>query len=306
LLLLAVAAGSAAGTRWAMQAPAPAAVAEPPAIAAEEPDPARLGANYWCNFRDGRYDYRWLHLEPNGPLGALAKPDRRGLRIAIPPKTDCRGVGAFTLFGVHGDFDIAASFEILRAGKPKEGGGVGPELYLRTVDGWGSYVSMARLLRIADAEPQILVAWGEKVDGKIRYHGGQEKTDLRAGCFRITRVGSTVRYFVAPKGSDDFRKDGDNFREVYRHEFGTKDLDMVRIMGQVNESRAALDVIWKDLAISAEALPGWNDGKAPEPRRSPWWAVLGSLAVVTALGIGIWWSGARGSGELPVAKARAR
>jgi hypothetical protein len=307
VLLLAVAAGSAAGTRWVMQTPAPPAVAGPPASDAAEPDYDRLRATYWCNFRDGRYDYRWLHLEPNGPLASLAKPDHRGLRIAIPPKTDCRGVGAFTMFGVHGDFDITASFEILKADRPKEGGGGGPELYLRTVEGWGDYVSMARLLRTAEADPQILIAWGEKVGGKIRYHGGQEKTDLKAGQFRITRVGSTVRYFVAPKGGDDFRKGGDDFREVYRHEFGTKDLNMVRIMAQVNESGAGLDVIWKDLAIAAEALPGFADGIAPEPpRRSWWWALLGGLAGATALAVGIWWSGSRRARATPGAKARVR
>jgi hypothetical protein len=165
---------------------------------------------------------------------------------------------------------------------------------------------MARLLRISEPEPQILIAWGQKVDGKIRYHGGQEKTNLKAGRFRITRVGSTVRYFVAPKGSDDFRKDGDNFREVSRHEFGTKDLDMVRIMGQVNESGAALDLIWKDLVIAAEALPGLTDGQESGPRWSPWWVVLAGLAVMAALGIVIRWSGSRHARVVPVTKARTR
>jgi hypothetical protein len=165
---------------------------------------------------------------------------------------------------------------------------------------------MARLLRIAEPEPQILIAWGERVDGKARYHGGGEKTNLKAGQFRITRVGATVRYFVAPKGGDDFRKGGDDFREVYQHEFGTKDLDMVRIMGQVNESGAGLDVIWKDLAIAAEALPGLTDGQASGPRWSPWWGVLAGLAVVAALGIVIWRSGSRRARMVPVTKARTR
>ena len=116
MLLLAVAAGSAAWTRWALQVP-PAATDPAPPLS----DRLKAAWEYRCDFRDGRYDYRWLHLEPNGPLASLAKPDRRGLRIAIPPKTDCRGVGAFTLFGVHGDFEVTASFEVLRADRPREG-----------------------------------------------------------------------------------------------------------------------------------------------------------------------------------------
>ena len=121
LLLLAVAAGSAAWTRWALQVP-PAATDPAPRLS----DRLKAAWEYRCDFRDGRYDYRWLHLEPNGPLASLAKPDRRGLRIAIPPKTDCRGVGAFTLFGVHGDFEVTASFEVLRADRPREGDGRRP------------------------------------------------------------------------------------------------------------------------------------------------------------------------------------
>ena len=82
---------------------------------------------------------------------------------------------------------------------------------------------------------------------------------------------------------------------------------MVRIMAQVNESGAGLDVIWKDLAIAAEALPGFADGIAPEPPRRSWlWGLLGGLAGVTALAVGIWWSGSRRARATPGAKARVR
>jgi hypothetical protein len=294
MLLLAVAAGSAAWTRWAMQAPGPASDPSPP-----RSDRLKAAWEYRCDFRDGRYDYRWLHLEPNRPIASVAKPDRRGLRITIPPKTDCLGVGAFTLFGVHGDFEVTASFEVLNAERPREGGDVGPELDLQTVDGWGSYVSMGRMLRASDAEPQLLIARGEKVDGGIQHHGNREKTDLKAGRFRIARVGSTVHYFVAPKDSDAFHQVGED-------EFGTKDIARVRVMAQVNESRAALDVLWKDLTIRAESLPGWTDGKPTAPPGPSLWLLLAGLAGVTALGIGIWWGGSRQARATPVTKARAR
>ncbi len=145
----------------------------------------------------------------------MVKPDRRGLRIAIPPKTDGRGVGAFTLFGVHGDFEITASFEILRADRPREGGDVGPELFLRTVDGWGDSLSMARVLRPSESQAQLVVAWGEMSDGRVENHSRREKTDLKAGRFRIARVGPTVHYLVA-------ERDSDAFREVFRNESGPR------------------------------------------------------------------------------------
>ncbi len=293
VLLLAVATGSAAWTRWALQVP-PATTDPAPRLS----DRLKAAWEYRCDFRDGRYDYRWLHLEPNGPLASLAKPDRRGLRIAIPPKTDCRGVGAFTLFGVHGDFEVTASFEILRADRPREGDGVGPELYLRAVDGWDHYASMARMLRADHAEPQLRVAWGEKGDGRPRSPGARDRTDLKAGRFRIARAGSTVHYLVAANESDAFR-------EVARNEFGTGDLNTVRLMALVNGSGAALDVLWTDLTIRAEALPGFTDGRPPEPQRASWWLLLAGLSGVTALGIGVWWIGARRAAMTP-ATTRAR
>ncbi len=295
MLLLAVAAGSAAWTRWALQVPPAASDPAPPLS-----DRLKAAWEYRCDFREGRYDYRWLHLEPNRPIASLAKPDRRGLRIAIPPKTDCRGVGVFTLFGVRGDFEVTASFEVLRADRPRQGdGGVGPELFLRGVDGWDHSVSMARMLRPDHAEPQLLVAWGEKDDDRPRSQGARDRTDLRAGRFRIARAGSTVHYLVAPKNSDAFR-------EVARNDFGTKDLSTVRLMALVNGSGAALDVLWTDLTIRAESLPGFTDGKPPEPQRASWWLLLAGLSGVTALGIGVWWSGARRAGMTPATKARVR
>ena len=227
-LLLAVAAGSAAWTGWAMQAMGPASDPSP-----RHSDRLKAAWEYRCDFREGRYDYRWLHLEPNRPIASLAKPDRRGLRIAIPQKTDCQGVGAFTLFGARGDFEVTASFEILRADRPRTGEeGVGPELSLRAVDGWDHYASMARMLRADNAEPQLRIAWGEKGGSRPRSPGDRDRTDLKAGRFRIARVGATLHYLVAPKGSDAFR-------EVARSEFGTEDLANVRLMAMVNGSGAA-------------------------------------------------------------------
>ena len=117
----------------------------------------------------------------------------------------------------------------------------------------------------------------------------RDRTDLKAGRFRIARAGSTVHYLVAAK-------DSDAFREVAQNEFGTGDLSNVRLMALVNGSGAALDVLWTDLTIRAEALPGFTDGRPPEPQRTSWWLLLAGLSGVTALGIGVWWLGARRGG----------
>jgi hypothetical protein len=158
---------------------------------------------------------------------------------------------------------------------------------------------MTRMVRVGDDEPELTAVWAEKIDGTPRYHVKHEKTNLKACRFRITRAGSTVRYLVAPT-------DSDSFREVSRNEFGTKDLDMVRIMAQVNGSAAALDVLWKDLAIRAEALPGLARVKSSEQGRPTSWIILSGLAGAAALGAGLWWNGSRRTKVAPPPKARAR
>jgi serine/threonine protein kinase len=287
-LLLAVAGGSAAWTRWLLQdqAPEPEPVAAQPPATPAPPDPEKLVAVYRQDFRDSRYDNRWLRLEPDGPAGNLVRPEARGLRIAIPAKTNTAGIGTFTRFGVHGDFEITASFEILKVDKPKDGGSVGPELYLRTIDGWGDYVAMARFIRAPEAEPHILVARGEKVEGQIRYHTSEHKNAITAGRFRITRSGPMVQYLLAPADSDDFR-------ELATDDFGIKDLNMVRLMAKINGAGVPLDLLWKDLTIRAESLPGWTDPAAPPPRASMWLVLLAGLVFVAVLALALWWHGAR-------------
>ena len=294
MLLLAVAVGSAAWTRWAVQVTPAASDAAPPLS-----DRLKAAWEYRCDFRGGRYDYRWLHLEPNRPIASLAKPDRRGLRIAIPPKTESRGVGTFTLFGVRGDFEVTASFEILRADRPRTGDeGVGPELSLRAIDGWDHFASMARMLRADHPEPQLRVTWGERGDGRPKSPGARDRTDLEG-----RPISDRPR-----RGDGPLPRRPEGQRCVPRglhSEFGTEDLANVRLMALVNDSGAALDVLWTDLTIRAEALPGFTDGKPPEPQRTSWWLLLAGLSGLSALGIGVWWSGARRARATPATKARA-
>jgi len=173
-------------------------------------------------------------------------------------------------------------------------------LYLRAVDGWDHYASMARMLRADHAEPQLRVAWGEKGDGRPRSPAARDRTGLKAGRFRIARAGSTVHYLVAAK-------DSDAFRDVAQNEFGTGDHGTVPLMALVNGSGAALDVLWTDLTTRAEVLPGFTDGRHSEPQRASWWLLLAGLSGVTALGIGAWWIGARRAAMTPAStKARVR
>ncbi len=81
---------------------------------------------------------------------------------------------------------------------------------------------------------------------------------------------------------------------------------MVRVMGQVNGSAAALNVVWKDLTIRAEALPGLAPMNSSEQGRPMWWIILSGLAGAVAVGAGLWWNGARRAKAARRAKTRPR
>ncbi len=89
-----------------------------------------------------------------------------------------------------------------------------------------------------------------------------------------------------------------SIREVRQQEFGTKEMDVVRIIAQVNGSTAALDVIWKDLTILAEQLPGRTLPTLPR-RQFAWWIPVVALGGVLALVAGVW------RGDFPARQLKA-
>jgi serine/threonine protein kinase len=183
-----------------------------------------------------------------------------------------------------------STFEVLTAEKPTTGGGVGPELYVRTVDGWSNYISMYRWVTQDENKPILGVSAARKAEGKPFFNHRKNAMTAKAGRFRIVRVGPVVHYLVAEGTSD-------TFRELQQAEFVTKDFDLVRFMGQVNNAPSALDVLLKDLTIRAEGLPGWTGG-VPQPKRFPWRVVVAAVAGVVALGVGLWWPAARKAREV--------
>jgi hypothetical protein len=132
---------------------------------------------------------------------------------------------------------------------------VGPELYVRSEMGWGDFVAMARYLRKGQESPVIASTRGRKIDGKPNYHGLDVKSLEKKGKFRIVRNGPMVHFFMA-EGKDD------QFREVCETEFGTNDIDMVRLAAIFGGSEHEHNILWHELTIRAEALPGWVDRKS--------------------------------------------
>ena len=104
-------------------------------------DRLKAAWEYRCDFRGGRYDYRWLHLEPGRPIASTAKPDRRGLQL-IPPKR--RNPGASGPYALRRPRRLQGSPPRSRSSapdRPRTGDeGVGPRLLLRAIDGWDHFL----------------------------------------------------------------------------------------------------------------------------------------------------------------------
>src|SRR6202034_1399105 len=83
-------------------------------------------------------------------------------------------------------------------------------------------------------------------------------------------------------------EDKPDFRRIYRVEFGDEDLEMVRIAAHTGGSIAAVDVLWKDVELRAEALPGLPSTSTAAPGQSPWRVLAIAAAVVVLGGIAVW------------------
>src|SRR5258708_38402720 len=81
------------------------------------------GAEILQDFRGRPYDPALFR--PTGPGASSAiQPDRRGLRITLPPDHGMKpAVGIVLRTGFQGDFEITMEYEILQVGPPTGGNG---------------------------------------------------------------------------------------------------------------------------------------------------------------------------------------
>jgi hypothetical protein len=97
----------------------------------------------------------------------------------------------------------------------------------------------------------------------------------------LVRTGPILHYLVA-------EGDKPEFRQIYQVEFGAEDLEMARLAAVTGGSTAAVDVLWKDIELRAEALPGLPSTSEATPGQSPWWVLAVTTAVAVLAGIAVW------------------
>jgi hypothetical protein len=223
------------------------------------PRPAgpRLARVYHQDFRSAPLDERAFRAFGRGDDASRMRPEPAGLHLAVPAGRR-EDVGLATRFGVRGDFEITAAFEVLPNAPPSEGYGTGPELLIKPHGGWETFASMARLRRGDGTIDSLVHGW--RVGGESRMAGRWPAAVAPSGRFRLAREGETLRYLVADGPSGDFR-------ELFRARFGAQDIEQVRFKATAGGGLGPVEVIWSDLTIRAEALPEPDGDAAPTASR---------------------------------------
>jgi hypothetical protein len=260
--------------------PVPSFGAEDRAVPLRSPAGAK-GVIYEQNFKNGIFHPRWFGLDSAGGTTAQVLPDPRGLRVTIE-KGLAPTVRLGTRFRLRGDFEITASYEIISPMKAPPGAYFGPEIHIKPDGDWAKFASIANYVR-ADGSTYV-VAHGHKEDGKDRFESRTMSTKARSGRFRLVRAGDNLKYFVAD-GEDG------KFRQLFQTEFGSQDIEMVRLEVIRDKTTEGCDIIWKDLAIRADMFPGTDI-----PLDSSWSTALwlGIPTVLVVIAATVWAARSRG------------
>jgi hypothetical protein len=218
------------------------------------PDAGRLVAEFHQDFRSGAFDYRSLRFE-GGNIEQFVKPERDGLHIRIPAGLrNPAPVGVVPRFRIHGDFEITASFAIVKADKPIRGYGVSAALWVETDTPTAESATIERGIIPREGERFTSTRISGPPPPETRkYDVRRARAESRSGKIRMARVGSKVITSYA---------DGDKpFRVLRSVELGPEDLTLARLAAHTGMSDHSIEICLQDLTIRAEALPGY------EPRR---------------------------------------
>jgi serine/threonine protein kinase len=231
--------------------------------------------------------------------------EEKGLRITLPrgrARTDPVGPVMNTV--VKGNFEIAAGYELLQADTPKNGYGVGFELYIMAATDAKDAIAYSRV-RHADGNDFYVCNRMTTVDGKRKYTMNKFPTDSKSGRLRLTRRGGEVTYWVA-------EGDAGGFKELCRHGFVPDEVRLVRTCAYTGTAAEPVDLRIVDVKVRSDApLP--DLAVAGGPAGAPASGMKKGVALIVALGLaltvalaglGVWFFLARrGRGAIPVAEA---
>lgn len=232
------------------------------------------------------HDFRGRPLPPELVLyqavaSNLVQIEPEGLRITLPAdfRHPAGGVGVRTTFAVRGDFEATATVEIVHLEPPPRGAGAGIGI---AIDASGKGTQLRRVIG-AKGNPSLLST------GFVQgFKGPQWGKEYRSQCadtllrLRLARTGTQVHYAWAPG------KTGDDFVEVHQDDFGTDDIDHVRVMALNAQQPCLVDVRVLDLRIRTSQQGNVTPPATPPASRS--WlaaAILVGLVLTLLLASGV-------------------
>jgi Protein of unknown function (DUF1583) len=184
----------------------------------------------------------------NGRAARLTHSAPGGLQVLLPAtRKDLDQVALDTTFGIGGNLDIVATYEIMKSDLPEEGYGIGLMLSIKSATpkkqgrvGW--------MLRGGGKEVAVWDQGEAKADDKMNFKGGEEKWASRLGRLRLRRTGETLEYSIA-RGVV-----GDNFQVLHRWQFGSSDIDLVSLLAFTEKRPKTLEARWLDLSVQGDEL----------------------------------------------------
>jgi hypothetical protein len=188
------------------------------------------------------------------------KAEEKGVRVKLPAEKSNKydTVGVAAQFGIKGDFEVTARYEIIEAPQPAEGAGVGFELYIMTESAAKAALMVAH--RFPPEGNQLYVCGRIAANAQGRREGSffnEVPANAKSVDLRVIRIG--------PMAVVSVRQDDDKaFRVVNRVALGAEDVRFLRVGANPGGAPCAVDLRLVHLrvrAASADALPILKGGK---------------------------------------------
>ena len=198
------------------------------------------------DFRKG-FDQQNMKLLMGGGAPAVCTASTEGVRCTIPPGVErVRPCGVELGFGLRGDFQITARYQIFSL-PPGNPGGF-PGLKISLWDANGEWAQMVRLNR-ADAG-DIFTAHHREVGGQVGSGTGHTvPTSVTEGKLSLRRSGNTLHYLVTIDETEELV-------ELRTVDFSPDDVTKIQLASQTRGSVGGIDMVWQDLHVEADAVLG--------------------------------------------------
>ena len=197
-----------------------------------------------------------------------------GLAVRIPPGGSNGGPVGLTLRPwLRGDFEIIASYDLVKAGPPSNGYGAGIGLVVESNSADEQSLTIERIALPKEGEQFTSThifadTWGEK-----QYRPERSGASSKSGKLRLARVGAMVEASYADGGGE--------FRPLRKVELGTDDISLVRLACYTGSSDCEVVATVAELSVKANEFTAPPTGRSRgELRSGAWKSRLGIAAAI--------------------------